>query len=116
MFFKIGVLKTFKNFTRKHLLWSLFLIELQACRPLTLLKTDPTRLFHVNIAKFLRTDFYTTPLVATFKTSPSEVFFSLSCAMLKVFKVYQAVFQHLGCEGESSCFEHFIKIPENDHI
>ena len=30
MFFKIGVLKNFANFTRKHLCWSFFLIKLQA--------------------------------------------------------------------------------------
>ena len=29
MFFKIGVLKNFVNFTGKHLCWSLFLIKLQ---------------------------------------------------------------------------------------
>ena len=32
MFFKIGVLKIFTNFT-EHLCWSLFLIKLQAFRP-----------------------------------------------------------------------------------
>ena len=30
MFFKIGVLKNFANFARKHLCWSFFLIKLQA--------------------------------------------------------------------------------------
>ena len=30
MFFKIGVLKIFANFTGKHLCWSLFLVKLQA--------------------------------------------------------------------------------------
>ena len=30
MFFKIGVLKYFANFTRKHLCWSLFRIKMQA--------------------------------------------------------------------------------------
>ena len=30
MFFKIGVLKIFANFTGKHLRWSLFLVKLQA--------------------------------------------------------------------------------------
>ena len=29
MFFKLGVLKNFANFTGKHLCWSLFLIKLQ---------------------------------------------------------------------------------------
>ena len=35
-----GVLKNFANFTGKYLCWSLFLINLQACRPATLLKRD----------------------------------------------------------------------------
>ena len=30
MFFKIGAVKIFANFTGKHLSWSLFLIKLQA--------------------------------------------------------------------------------------
>ena len=30
MFFKIGILKNFANFTAKHLCWSLFLIKLLA--------------------------------------------------------------------------------------
>ena len=40
MFFKIGVLKNFLNFTGKHLCLSFFLIKLQALRPATSLKTD----------------------------------------------------------------------------
>ena len=43
MFFKIGALKNFPIFTRKHLCWSLFLI-----------KRLQQRCFPVNIAKFLR--------------------------------------------------------------
>ena len=35
---KKGVLKTFANFTGKHLCWSLFLITLLVFRPATLLK------------------------------------------------------------------------------
>ena len=34
MFFKMGLSKYFPNFTGKHLCWSLFLIRLQAFRPL----------------------------------------------------------------------------------
>ena len=41
MFFKIGVLKNFAIFTRQHLCWNLFLIQLQSSTA-------------VNIAKFLR--------------------------------------------------------------
>ena len=40
MFFKIGVLKNFAIFTKKHLSWSLFLTTLQANVPATLLKRD----------------------------------------------------------------------------
>ena len=40
MFFKIGILKHFANFTGKHLCWSFFLMKLQALRPANLLKTD----------------------------------------------------------------------------
>ena len=40
MFFKIGVLKNFANFTAKHLCWSTFFIKLQAWRAAALLKRD----------------------------------------------------------------------------
>ena len=40
MFFKIGVVKNFAMFTRKHLCWSLFLIKMQAfgCFPVNIAK------------------------------------------------------------------------------
>ena len=40
MYFRIGALKDFAIFTEKHLCWSLFLINIQAWRPATLLKRD----------------------------------------------------------------------------
>ena len=40
IFFKIGILKNFANFTRKHLYWSLFLIKLQIWRLANLLRRD----------------------------------------------------------------------------
>ena len=40
MFFKLGVLKNFAIFTRKHSYRSLLLIKLQAFKPATLLKRD----------------------------------------------------------------------------
>ena len=40
MFFKIGILKNFANFTGKHMCWSLFLIKLLVLRPATLLTKD----------------------------------------------------------------------------
>ena len=58
MFFKQGVLINFAIFTRKHhLCWSLFLIKLQAWRPVTLLKRLQNKGFSMNILKFLRTVF-----------------------------------------------------------
>ena len=40
MFFKIGVLKNFANFTGKQLSWSLSSIKLKVLKPVTLLKID----------------------------------------------------------------------------
>ena len=58
MFFKIGVLKNFSMFAKKHLCSSLFLIKLGPWRPAFLLKKRfQHRCFPVNIAKFLRTAF-----------------------------------------------------------
>ena len=59
MFFKIYVLKNVANFTRKHLYWSLFLINLQAFGPTTLLKRDSNTgvFFSVKFAKCLRASF-----------------------------------------------------------
>ena len=51
VFFKVGILKNFTIFTEKHPCGTLFLIKLQAWRPITLTK----RCFPVFIAKFLRT-------------------------------------------------------------
>ena len=41
IFFKIGVLKTFANFTGKHMCWSLFLIKLQGLQAYNFIKIDP---------------------------------------------------------------------------
>ena len=65
VFCKKDVLKNFAKFTGKHLCQSLFFNKSTGLRPETLLKM---RLWHrcflVNFAKFLRTTFYRTPLVA----------------------------------------------------
>ena len=60
MFFKIGVLKNFANFTVKHLCWSLFLIKLQAkkrlqhrCCPVVFAKFLRTPLFKENLRRLL---------------------------------------------------------------
>ena len=77
MFFKIGVLKKFVNYTEKRLLWSIFLKKLETRRPSTLRSSRPEvfcekgvearnfiqkrlqhRCFHVNIVKLLRTTLF----------------------------------------------------------
>ena len=58
MFFKIGVLKNFANFTGKNPYWNLLLIKLQALRPATLLKRDSNTCFPVKFAKVLRICFF----------------------------------------------------------
>ena len=60
MFFKIGVLKTFSILTGKHLRWCLFfskVARLNACNFFK--KRFQHSFFSVNIAKFLRTVFFT---------------------------------------------------------
>ena len=47
----------FCNVYRKHLCWSLFLINMQAWRPVTFLKRDLNMCFPVKFAKFLRTPY-----------------------------------------------------------
>ena len=66
MFFKIGDLKNFANFTAKHLRWSLFSIKFQSWRPATLLKRGcNTGAFLWNLQNFKKTFFYrTTPVAA----------------------------------------------------
>ena len=52
--FQVGILKNFTIFAEKHPCGTLFLIKLQAWRPITLTK----RCFPVFIAKFLRTTLF----------------------------------------------------------
>ena len=59
MFFKIGVLTSFVNFTGKHLCWSLFLKNQQAGAFLLHKKRLQRSCFPVKFAKFLRTPFLT---------------------------------------------------------
>ena len=59
MFFKIGVLNSFANFTGKHLCWSFFLKNLQAEGLQLDKKRLQNRCFPVKFAKFLRTPFLT---------------------------------------------------------
>ena len=50
----LGILENFANFTGKHLCWSLFLINLQAWSPATLLKRDSSTnvIFLLNLQNF----------------------------------------------------------------
>ena len=59
LFIKIGVLKSFSNFTGKHLCWSLFLKSLQAEGLQIYLKSLQHMCFPVKFVKFLRTHFFT---------------------------------------------------------
>ena len=61
VFFKISVLQIFEIFTRKHPCWSGFSIKLKvAClKVCSFIKKRPRyRCFPVNIAKFLKPDFF----------------------------------------------------------
>ena len=58
MFFKIGALKSFANFTGKHLCWSLFLKTLQTCRLATLLKKTPTQVFFCKVCEIFKNLFF----------------------------------------------------------
>ena len=56
MFFKIGVVKHFTIFIRKHLCWNYFLVQFQACRATILLKRDSsTDVFSDICERHLRT-------------------------------------------------------------
>ena len=83
IFFKIGGLRNFANFTGKHLFSSLFLIKLQIWRLANLLRRDSNtcalrkklqkqslqrRCFPLKFCKNFKDTFYRTPPVATFGT------------------------------------------------
>ena len=59
MFLKVGALENFANFTGKHLCWILFLIQLQAVRPATVLKRDSGQVFSCEICKIFKDTFFT---------------------------------------------------------
>ena len=58
MFFKIGVLKSFPNFTGKHLSWSLFLKTLQAEGLQLYFKKSPIQVFSCEVCKIFRNTFF----------------------------------------------------------
>ena len=53
-----GVLKNLRNFTGKHLCWSLFLIKFQVFKPLILLKRDSNTLFSCEICEIFRNSYF----------------------------------------------------------
>ena len=59
MFFKIDALKSFGNFTGKHLSWSLFLKNLQAEG---FIKKTPTQVFFHEVCEIFKNTFYMEPL------------------------------------------------------
>ena len=68
MFFKIDALKSFRNFTGKHLSWSLFLKNLDAEGLQLYQKRLQHRCFSMKFAKFLRTPFLQNPFGDCFFT------------------------------------------------
>ena len=58
MFFKLGVLKSFANFTGSHLCWSLFLENLHAGGMQLYKRKTTTKTSTVKFAKFLKTSFF----------------------------------------------------------
>ena len=64
MFFKIGVLKSFANFTGKNLYWSLFFKNLQAEGLQLHKKKTSTQVFFSEVSEIFKNTFsYRTPLV-----------------------------------------------------
>ena len=58
VFCKKGVLKTFVNFTGKHLRWNLFFIKLQTFSPTTLLKETPTQVLSCEICESFNNNYF----------------------------------------------------------
>ena len=78
VFLKIGILKSFANFTRKH--WSLFLKNLQSERLATSLKKTPTQVFSCEIYKIFKNIFpCRTPLITASAPPVAASVFFLKC-------------------------------------
>ena len=80
MFFKIGVLNNFANFTGKHLFWSLFLINFLT----TFIKGTPAQVFSYEVWKNFKNNFSTDHLqwLLVSKETPTQVF---GCEICKCF-------------------------------
>ena len=77
MFFKIGVLKSFENFTGRHLCWSLFLKNLQTGGLQLYLKRDFKQLFSCEVCESLKNTFFnrTAPVTASAPPVAASDFF-----------------------------------------
>ena len=73
MFFKIGVLKNFPNFTGKQLCWSLFLTKFFT----NFIKNTPTQVFSCEICKTFKNTFFdrTPPVAASVKRDSNAGFY-----------------------------------------
>ena len=76
IFLEIGILKSFVNFTGKHLCWSVFLKNLQA-EGLQPCKKTPTQLFSCEVSKIFKNTFSYRTLQVTPSAPPmaAAVFF-----------------------------------------
>ena len=88
MFFKIGVLKIFTNFTGKRLCWSL-------C-------------FHAKIAKFLKRPFLTDHLRRPFLNFIKK--FLLRCFSMSFTKFFKSSFLSNICNRHRESFENLLKL------
>ena len=77
MFFKIGVLKSFANFTGKHFCWSLILKNLKAERLQFHKKKTPTQVFSCEPCEIFKNTFSyrTPPVTASASPAAASVFF-----------------------------------------
>ena len=87
MFFKIGALKNFANFTGKHLCWSLFLVKFLT----NFIKDTPTQEFSCEIWKNFKNTFSTEHLqwLLLSKETPTQVFACEICEIFKNFFFYR---------------------------
>ena len=88
MFFKVGVLKRFANFTGKHLCWSLFLKNLQA-KGLQLHKKrkTPTEVLSCEVCEIFDSTFsYRTPPVTTSAPPVADSVFLLKSTIKQLFR------------------------------
>ena len=81
MFFKIGVLKNFANFTGNYLCWSLFLIKFLT----NFIKDTATQVFSCEIWKNFKNAFSTERLqwLLLSKETPTQVFACENCRIFK---------------------------------